>query len=696
MRPAAPLALLLVSAAWAQPAPAPSYKDLKYPDLRPIRIPKVETYTLANGMKIYLLEDHELPVVNGLARIRVGNLFDPPDQVGLAEMTGAVLRSGGTRDKTGDQIDEQLENLAASVESSIGETSGSVSFSALRENTDEVMGVFRDLIAQPEFRQDKIDLLKIQLRSVIARRNDEAASIATREFAALVYGRNSPYGWRMEYATLDRVTRGGLRAFYDRYYFPANIMLAVWGDFPAPEMKARLERLFGDWKAAQPPVPPFPKVEAAARAGTHQAAKLDVTQTFFALGHLGGELRDKDYPALEVLCDILGGGLQSRLVQRVRAKMGWAYDISAGWGANYGHPGLFQVSGSTKSLSALDTLKAVQEEIARIRSVEVGPEELEVARQTALNGLVFAFDTRAKTLGRMLTYEYYGYPQDFIYQYQKALAAVTRADILRVAKQHLKPEQLVIVAVGNPSEMRRKLDELGSPVTPIDLTIPEIRVAETPATLERGRQLLQRVQQAVGGADKLLAVRDLVETTSIEFDAAIEGGVKATRINRWLAPGRLRQETQVPAGKMVLYCDGEQGWFVTPRGLAALSGNQLQQAKNDVFRIYVRLLVSDRLEGRKVNWVAEDTVEISGGGQAVRLVADPGTGLPRQVVYQSPAPQGRPQEVSETYVDFKDMGGILVPHHTILRQGAQKAADVTLLETRWNTGLTPEEMSKLP
>ena len=164
-----------VSRVAAAPAPAePSYKDLKFPALRPVQIPKVETFTLPNGMKVFLLEDHELPIVNGTALVRTGNLFDPADKVGLATMTGMVMRTGGTKTKTGEQLDQQLEDIAASVESGIGETSGSVSFSSLKENAAEVMAAFKDVMTAPEFRQDKIDLAKSQLRSSIARRNDDA------------------------------------------------------------------------------------------------------------------------------------------------------------------------------------------------------------------------------------------------------------------------------------------------------------------------------------------------------------------------------------------------------------------------------------------------------------------------------------------------------------------------------------------
>jgi len=468
------LAPLLAQGPAARPAaaPVPSYKDLKYPALRPIQIPEVATFTLPNGMKLYLLEDHELPVVNGTALVRTGNLFDPRDRVGLASLTGTVMRSGGTASKTGEQLDEQLENIAASVESFIGESSGSVSFSALKENTAEVLALFKDILTAPEFRQDKLDLAKSQMRSGISRRNDNAEGIAEREFSDILYGKDTPYGWSEEYATINRINRGDLQTFYKRYFFPANVMLGIRGDFDTAAMKAVVEKLFSDWTATQAPVPAFPKVGPAPNGGTYLAVKPDVTQTSFLIGQRGGQFNDKDYPALAIMADILGGGFQSRLLQRVRTQMGNAYRIGADWGAGYDHPGLFEISGGTKSVSTVETIKAIREEVERIRTTEVTEAELRTAKDTALNSLVFAFDTKAKTLGRLLTYEYYGYPKDFLQQYQKALAAVTRADVLRVAKEHIDPAKFVLVAAGNPQDFGQPLDALGAPVTTIDLTIP--------------------------------------------------------------------------------------------------------------------------------------------------------------------------------------------------------------------------------
>jgi zinc protease len=690
-----PLAALLLTAfpaAWAQPARAPaSYKDLKFPPLRQIEIPNIERVTLPNGMKLYLLEEHELPLISGFALVRTGNLFDPKDKIGLASITGTVIRSGGTRSTTGDQLDEKLENIAASVESSIGESSGRVSFSTLKENADEVLAMFHDVLTGPEFRQDKIDLAKTQYRSGISRRNDDPHGIAQREFSDIIFGRDNPYGWREEYETIDRIQREDLLAFYKRYYFPANVMLAVHGDFSAAEMKAKLEKIFADWTTQQTAVPPFPKVTAKPAPGIYVAVKEDVTQTFFDMGHLGGVFRDKDYPALEVMGDILGGGFPSRLFQKVRTKLGYAYSVSAAWGANYDHPGVFQISGSTKSLSTTETFVAIREEIDRIRSAEVTDQELKTAKETVENSFIFNFDTRSKTLNRLVNYEYFGYPKDFIFQYQKAIAAVTKADVLRVAKQYLRPQDLVMVAVGNPKDFAKPLDSLGK-VTPIDLTIPEPKVEAAKvdsASLEKGKQLLQRVQQAVGGGDRLAGVKDLRQVAEVQIDPAM-GGLKLKQTNQWLSTGRFRQEVEAPFGKLYSFTDGKTGWVKGPQGEGALAGPMLKQAQGEIFRSYFGLMSSDRNPDRTVNYAGPGALDISDkSGNAVRLMVDESTGVPLKSSY--PGSQGT---IEESWSDLREVDGIKVPFKIKVMQNGKNFAEITVQELKVNTGVTEEQLSK--
>lgn len=697
-----PAVFVLACSAAAQttPTPPPSYKDLKYPPLPELKIPRVEESTLPNGMKIYLLENHELPLVRGLALVRTGNLFDPAGKVGLASVTGSLIRSGGTASKTGNQLDEELENIAASVESQISETYGSVSFSTLKERTDEVLATFHDVLTSPAFSEDKLDLIKTQMRGEIARRNDDAHGISEREFEALIYGPKTPYGWDIEYATLDNIKREDVVGFYKRYYFPANTILAIQGDFSAPEMKAKLEKLFAGWNAKQQPVPPFPAVDPKlAQPGIHVATKTDVTQTTLALGQLGGELRSKDYPALEVMADILGGGFQSRLFQKVRTQLGYAYDVSAYWNADYNHPGTFEISSSTKSASTTDTLKAIFAEVDRIRKDEVTPEELESAKQTVLNGFVFDFDTPSKTLNRLLTYRYYGYPDDFIFQYEKAIQQVTRAEILRVAKEYIDPAKFVIVAVGNPKDFGTPLSSLGIPVSNIDLTIPQPKRTQAQAegvsgpAQPKGAALLAKMAEAAGGAAKLAAVRDITQKAELSLDPAA-GGVKVSQTEMWLASGHYREDSVLPFGKVTVYSDGQTGWAANPKGVTALPGAERKQIAFEIFRMWFPLLSSASNPNRTITDEANGSIRIADkSGNSVLLTINPSTGLPLSEKYSE---AGSPEDVLETYADWEETNGVKVPHRITISQNGKHFADVKITSVTLNQGLTPDQLSKKP
>ncbi len=686
--------LLLCATILPAQAPNENYKALKFPPLKQVTVPAPETFTLPNGMKVYLLEDHELPIISGFALVRTGNLFDPANKRGLADITGTVLRSGGTKARTGDQIDEDLENIAASVETSIGEASGNVSFSSLKEHSDKTLAVFRDLLVNPEFRQDKLDLTKSQYKSGIARRNDEASEILSREYQSLLYGPTSPHGWRVEYEHIDNIQRADLIAFYTRYFFPSNVLLAVYGDFKTSEMKAKLEDVFRTWTAQQQPVPPFPKVTQPAQPGVYLAEKKDVTQTFFQLGHLGGTLRDKDYPALQVAADILGQGFSSRLMTRVRTKLGYAYNVDASWGAGYNSPGTFTVSGSTKSKTTTEALAAIHEELEKLRTVEVSEAELNDAKQATANSFVFFFDRPSKTLNRLMQYEYHGYPRDFLQNYQKAIAAVTRADILRVAKRYFRVPEMTIVAVGNSSEFGKPLTDLANSygpayakVQPIDLTIPEPKRSATASSPE-GKRLLAKAQQAMGGAANLAAIRDIAMRVEIQAMAM-------RQYNRAIFPTTIRQEQELPFGKVVAYSDGASGWLVTPQGAQPMPAPVLEQAHGEVFRLLIPLILSDRDPARGVTIASPETVQITDGSNTITLEIGP-TGLPTKMTYDAPGAAGKPSKIESIFADWRDVGNVKLPFKTTITQDDRKFGDLITSEIKVNNGFTPEDLAKRP
>ena len=447
------------------------YKELEYPKLGDVRIPEVQRVTLANGMRLFLLEDHELPLIRVSARIRVGSIYEPADKIGLAAITGTVMRTGGTTSKTGDEIDEELEAIAASVETGIGLNSGSASMSVLTEDVDTGLSILADVLMNPAFREDKIQLAKILHRSAIARRNDDVGSIAYREYQKLIYGPDSVYARHTEYATIGNISRDDLVAFHTRYYHPNNVMLAVWGDFDARKMIKKIDKAFKGWKKVDVQLPTVPEVRYEYRPTANVIRKDDVNQSNIYLGHIGGLRNDPDYFALIVMNRVLGSSFTGRLFKNVRSREGLAYSVRGNYSANYDFPGVFYVGCQTKSQSTVYAIRAMTEEVKKMTESEVTDEELALAKESYLNSFVFNFDTKREIVGRLMTYEYFGYPADFLQKTRENIEKVTKADVLRVAREHLRPDNIQILAVGRPQDFDEPLSVLGK-LREIDITIP--------------------------------------------------------------------------------------------------------------------------------------------------------------------------------------------------------------------------------
>lgn len=448
-----------------------SYKEIKYPTLGDIVVPDVNKVTLDNGIKLFLLEDHELPIINISAMIRTGSVYEPADKVGLASICGEVMRTGGTNSRTGDQIDEQLESIAASVETSIGLDSGSAYMSVLKEDVDTGLEILADVLRNPAFPEDKIELAKIKHRSAIARRNDHPSSIARREYNKLIYGADNIYARQTEYTTIDNITRDDLLDFHSKFFYSNNIRLAVWGDFNTGEMVKKIRKAFNGWEQKVIILTAVKQVEYEYRPTVNLIRKDDINQSNIYMGHIGGLMSDPDYFALVLMNRVLGQGFTSRLFRNVRSRMGLAYSVFGSYSANYNYPGLFYVGCQTKSGATVKAIEAMQQEIKKITEQEVTDEELAIARESYLNTFVFNFDTKGEIINRLVVYDYYGYPEDFLMKMKKNVEKVTKKDILKVAQKHLKPDKLQVLAVGRPDDFDQPLSVLGE-AKEIDITIP--------------------------------------------------------------------------------------------------------------------------------------------------------------------------------------------------------------------------------
>jgi len=475
---------LVIFAAFAVPHVASAQgktviDQLTYPKLNVIPMPTVVRETLPNGVKLLLIEDHEFPVVGLEAFVRGGMLAEPAGKTGVTELVGDVLRNGGTQAMTGDAMDERLDRLGASLSSYGDSNSVRVSGRGLTESLDAVLPIFADLLRKPAFAEDKLALAKRQFASGISRRNDDVQTVTQREFLKLLYGKGSPYARQLEYVDVDAVTRGDLVSYHAKTFRPDATTIAVFGDFKTEDMKRRMAQLFGDWKAQGvlptygAPAPP------PARGSVNYVEKKDVEQTFIFLGHPGLRYDDPDYPAVRVMTDLLGGGFASRIFKKVRTEMGLAYGAGGFMVPAYDHRGFFFFYTSTKPSTTTVALKAILDEVKRIREAPVTDEELNYAKSAYLNTYAFDFDSKEKVIRRLLTYDFYGYPPDFNTRLRNAVEKVTKEDVLRVAKTHLQPNLLSIVAAGIKEQFDKPLDSFG-PVTAIDITIPEPKAPAGP------------------------------------------------------------------------------------------------------------------------------------------------------------------------------------------------------------------------
>jgi len=713
------MAVVVALAALAQEAPKPpaakpaavkpgvatSYKALKYPALNQIKVPEPTRFELANGMVVYLVEDHELPTISVSAMVRTGDRWEPVGKAGLASITGAVMRTGGTATRKGDQLDEELDRLGASVETGIGEDSGNATVSVLKEDIDTGLSILADVLQHPAFPPEKIDLAKIQVREGIARRNDDPGSIASREFERVLYGKNSAYGHIPEYATIDSITQADLIVFHKKFFQPENIILGAWGDFKAEEMRAKIEKALGGWARGGQAKPPVPELEPGARkrAGVYAINKDDVNQSTVYMGFIGGRRNDPDYYALSVANVVLGGGFSSRLVNHVRSDQGLAYAVGSSWNAGWDRPGIFMAEGGTKSETTVKIVHSIRNEIQKM-SEAVSDDELAKAKDQILKGFAFDFDSTGKIVRRLMTYDYFGYPRDYLQQYQANIQKVTQADVLRVAKQYLKTDELAILVLGKEKDFDQPLATLGQ-VTPIDITIPkpkqEALPGATPESIAKGKALLAATREAMGGA-AILKVKDYTVVGSFVLSMP-QGEISLKMEDTQNLSGKMLNKLVTPMGEIVQGYDGKVFWAKTPQGVREMPASQKGEVDGSLFRDTFSLLQNfensaltvQALEAAEVDGKAVEGIAVSDPARklVVKLYVDAKTKLLVKKVYTGVL-MGPPAETEEIYSDYREVEGMKVPFKVVFNQGGKKRAEQTTTEMKINPGVAEEAYKK--
>ena len=444
--------------------------------------PAVERLVLENGMVLYLLEDHMLPLVKIYAVVRAGAIYEPPEKAGLAQLTGAVMRTGGTQTMTPGQVDDALEFVAAQVGVSIERERGTVTLDVLRKDLDTGLSIFADIMRRPRFDESKIALHKAQLAESFRRENDDPVDTLFREFRELLYATH-PYARRVSGypATVAAIGRDDLIAYHARMFHPNTIIMGVSGDFKRDEILEKLRAAFDDWPRAEIDIPEPPPVPGEF-VRTLAFVDKNIVQANIVIGHLGIDRLDADYYAAYVLNEILGGsGFSSRLMENVRTKAGLAYSVGSQFYAPR-YPGFFFAYCFTKTEATAQASRMVLDELDRVRRELVTTEEFERAKQAIENQFIFRFETAERIVQQKVVIEYMGLPMDYLERYLDIIRAITREDLQRVAQRLIHPDRATVLIIGPPEALDGFPEEFGefAPVTLDETPVSHLISKEAP------------------------------------------------------------------------------------------------------------------------------------------------------------------------------------------------------------------------
>jgi zinc protease len=408
--------------------------------------PGVERVTLHNGLVLYILPNHELPLVKITAVIRTGSMYDPPEKEGLAELTGKVMRTGGIEGMTGSALDEVLESMAAILTMSINRDSGILSLSVLRNDREKGLELFSRILMKPVFEAEKLNLAKDLKIEELRRIADDPQKLAFREFSRLMH-EGSPQGRLATANSISRIQRDDLIRFHDQFYRPKNVMISISGDLDRREAETLVNRHFGNWQPSEEKLEP--QLLPRPQGGRIFMLPKDLPQSIVIFGWLAPAKKDVQFFPFKIIDFIVGsGGFHSRVFQEIRTNRGLAYSAGSFYTARSGY-GIFGAYALTKSESTAKVISLLRGIIDDIGKKPLLPKELEITKSSIINSFIFSFTSADQIALQQMMIEYEDLPEDYLINYRNNINNVTTEDIRRVAGEHLDPEKAIILIVGN-------------------------------------------------------------------------------------------------------------------------------------------------------------------------------------------------------------------------------------------------------
>lgn len=419
--------------------------DLLYHPLKffPLKAQKV---VMENGIILYVLEDHEIPIINVSIVIATGSVYDTIGKEGLAELTGEVMRTGGTASLTGSAIDDVLEYFACSLSISINRDLGFASLSVLKKDMDTGLKILADIFQHPAFEDDKLKLAKELKIEELRRIADDPQRLAFRKFNHQIYW-NNPRGRLSSISSLERINREDLFQFYRSYFYPANIMISITGDIGKEEAINKMKKYFGSWHVQGTPKIRIPTPKK--QKGAIYFLIKDIPQSIIIYGSMAPAKKDNDTYAFEVLDFVLGsGGFRSRMFHEIRSTRGLAYSTGSFYNAknDYGIFGAYAITSAESTASVISIIRSI---IKEATDGMLDKNELEWAKNSINNAFIFSFSTAHQIAVQQMMNEYEKLPEDYIETFKDKIMQVQAVDIKKVAESYLSLDNAVVLILGN-------------------------------------------------------------------------------------------------------------------------------------------------------------------------------------------------------------------------------------------------------
>jgi len=426
-------------------------------DLIPIKYKKE---TQDNGLRIIMVEHHELPVVAIELLVKAGSVNDSQGESGLANITAQLLREG-TRSKDSLEISDEIDFIGGKLDVDCEYDSTSITTTALAKHFRTILNLLSEVTRFPSFKSSDIEFYRDKAITSILREKDNKSTIAGRHFSEMLYGphpyAHPPIGTE---ECLKSITRKEIVEFHKKHYLPDNSILTVVGDIGPANVLTAVKETFGDWKKGNVPASTFPDITKIDGYRIRLVDKPDLTQTEILIGHPGIKRTDPDYVPILLLNYIFGRGPASRLYTKLRAEKGLTYGVKSRFEARK-LQGPFYISTYSKNETAIEALRLVLDELNKLKSNGITKDELESAKSYHIGHFPLSLETPVQIASRIIEQEFYGLPEDYLEKYLENIKTVSIEDVNRAIKRILGPHNLVIVLVSKAEDILEDVKKLG-------------------------------------------------------------------------------------------------------------------------------------------------------------------------------------------------------------------------------------------